>query len=106
MLFPPLHALAGRQLELPRGVFRQKLQHVRAGANVGHFRVHVAQVDCVRGFGAIEACILDDGDAVIRRERIADCRPHATARRRAGDDEAVAAEKRQIGHERRAKKIF
>src|ERR1700722_4383993 len=71
-------------------------QHLVGLHHVGIFGVHVAQIDGVARLRAVEATFLGQRDAVIQAEAIEHGGAHAAGRSGAGDDQAVAAEQRQI----------
>src|SRR5580700_6541802 len=71
-------------------------QHLVGLHHVGIFGVHVAQIDGVARLRAVEATFLGERDAVIQAEAVEHGGAHAARRGGAGDDEAVAAEQRQV----------
>src|SRR5580692_7032034 len=74
----------------------EESQHLVGLHHVGIFGVHVAQIDGVARLRAVEAAFLGQRDAVIQAEAVEHGGAHAARRGGAGDDQAVAAEQRQI----------
>src|SRR5690606_13737898 len=76
---------AARQVEQAVLEARDMLDDLLARDDVRILGVHVEQADRVTGLSAVEAGVLDDGDAVVVVERIDDGRPDTAAGARPGD---------------------
>src|SRR6185437_15385258 len=90
---------AGWQFEEAGGERVEIAEHLGGRDDIGVFGVHVAEAEGVAGFAAVEAALFGEDYAVIEAERIDDGGAHAARGRRAGHNEAVAAEQGQIRRE-------